>query len=343
MLTPSSAQARRQGPVCVITTETNTTADRLVLALDALGTRVIRFDLADFPRRVVLDAVYRDGRISSTLTARGRTADLDTIRSILWWHPGTPQITDPRLTPEQHRWVTAEAVTGLAGTLAALDCLHVNHPVRTRAAQLKPDVLARAAGCGLAVPDTWIGNSPRGAFRFAAAAPEGVVCKSLTTPTITGPDGAPDPRHGIFFTQRVEATALDSRVSAGAHQLQHRIEKDHEIRAVVVGDELFAARIDAHSPAAREDFRADITSLTYERTTVPGDVHTGILRLMAHYALHYAALDLVVDREGQYWLVDLNPAGQYDWLQKDPPGLAVTDALAHFLTNGAPGPGRGGT
>ncbi|MGW6458366.1 MvdC/MvdD family ATP grasp protein, partial [Streptomyces sp. NPDC055078] len=98
MLTPDAAPAEHLRPVLVITTTADLTADRVVLELDRLDVPVLRFDLADFPGRVSLDATVRDGGgWTGTLSTRGRTVLLEQLAAILWWHPGRPRIDTDHL------------------------------------------------------------------------------------------------------------------------------------------------------------------------------------------------------------------------------------------------------
>ena len=55
------------------------------------------------------------------------------------------------------------------------------------------------------------------------------------------------------------------------HLFQRQVPKDYEVRLTVVDDRLFAARIDADSDAAREDWRADYEALRYS----PWSKHAG--------------------------------------------------------------------
>ncbi|RYJ28816.1 hypothetical protein CU044_2577 [Streptomyces sp. L-9-10] len=128
---------------------------------------------------------------------------------------------------------------------------------------------------------------------------------------------------------------LDDRIAAGAHQLQHAVDKLFEVRLVVVGDQQFAARIDAGSAPARADYRADYDALSYSTVSVPNSVRDGVRRLMAHYNLSYAALDLLVDADGRWLLVDLNPSGQYGWIEQALPELRISAALAALLGTAA--------
>jgi hypothetical protein len=328
-LKPAVTQAGLPRTVCVITRDDNLSADRVVMELEGLGSPVLRFDLADIPGHVSLDACLDDGRWTGALSAHGRrTVALDDIGAILWWHPGSPRITAAGLSEAERQWAERETVAGLAGILTTLDCLHVNHPSNTRAAQLKVDALVQAARSGLRVPPTWVGNAPAGAANFASSSPHGAVCKSLVAPAII--DGG----YRSFYTSCVAPGSIDESIAASGHQLQHAIVKECEVRLIVVGDGMFAARIDAHSESARADFRSDYEALAYAHIEIPETVRTGVTALMDHYGLVYAAIDLLVDPEQRWYLIDLNPAGQYDWLQAELP-LPISAAMAHLLASGA--------
>jgi hypothetical protein len=312
----------------VVTTRQDITADRVLISLYAAGADVLRLDMADWPS-VRLDATCTGAGWTGTLTAPGRTVRLEEIDAVWWWHP-TPAVIHAGRTKAEAQWASQEATAGLAGVLAALDCQHVNHPASTYAAQSKPDVLAQAVRCGLRVPDSWIGNHPPGAHAFATRGASGTVIKSVCQPVVQEDDG----RRSTLYTRTVHADQLDDSVTITAHHLQHRVTKRFEVRLVVAGDEMLAARIDAHSPAARQDFRADYPSLTYSVVDVPEEVRSGVRRLMTHYGLLYAALDLLVTEAGTWWLVDLNPAGQWGWLQEQLPQLDIAGAMARLLTAG---------
>jgi hypothetical protein len=215
--------------------------------------------------------------------------------------------------------------------LSALECRHVNHPAAVFPAQVKADVLVQAVRAGLEVPPTWIGNHLTGARAFTARTGGEAVCKSLTEPGITA-----NGEHAPFFTTPVSAFQLDASLALTAHQLQRRVDKRHEVRLVMAGEEVFAARITAGSPAARRDFRADYASLTYAVEQVPGRIRDGVARLMRHYGLTFAVCDFLVGQDGGWWLVDLNPAGQWAWLEHELPGLEITGALSRLLTVPAP-------
>ncbi|MFD4574985.1 MvdC/MvdD family ATP grasp protein [Streptomyces sp. NPDC058417] len=325
---PVATGASQLGPVCIITGRTDSTADRIILALERKKIPVLRFDLAEFPVSLRLSASVEHGAVTGDIASPGGwRVPLKSIRSILWWHPGMPYIP-PGLPEPERAWARDEATAGLVGILASLDCHQVNHPARSQFAQNKAITLLAAVRSGLRVPRFWIGNSPRGAQEFASSEP--VVCKSLVAPYIEYADG------GVanFFTTPVKPSDLDESISLTAHKLQHEVRKrGGEIRLTVVGDVLFAARITAHSPESRRDFRADYAALSYESVDVPAPIRRGIARLMDRLGLTYAACDLLIDGEGHWWLVDVNTGGQYAWIEERLPDYQISEAIAQLLAH----------
>jgi D-alanine-D-alanine ligase-like ATP-grasp enzyme len=52
---------------------------------------------------------------------------------------------------------------------------------------------------------------------------------------------------------------------------------------------------------------------------------------MKHYGLRFAAIDFVVDVEGQWFFLEINPGGQWAWL--DIAGVAdIASDLARAMT-----------
>ncbi|MGW7572390.1 MvdC/MvdD family ATP grasp protein [Streptomyces sp. NPDC054765] len=307
-----------------MTTRTNPTADRIVQALTHRRTPVIRVDLRDVGGRIQLDAHQNGGGWRGTLTSGPHTVRLESVGAVWWWHPQPVRIPPgPDLSPAEATWASDEATAGLAGVLASLPCLHVNHPTSTHAAQCKPDVLVQAIQHGLASPPTWIGNRLPGAAIFTSRYDD-IVTKSIRSPSIRN-----DESKGFYTTP---AAILDESISRGVHLLQHRVAAEFEVRLTTVGGTQFAIRIDRSTLSPDCDIRADYEDHRYTAISVPAAVSSSVARLMKHYRLHYAAMDLLVTRDGEWQLVDLNPAGQFGRMEDSLPQPAICAALADVLS-----------
>ncbi|MFD8914083.1 RimK domain-containing protein [Streptomyces sp. NPDC059575] len=228
--------------------------------------------------------------------------------------------------PEE-RFAAAQARAGLGGVLSALECRWVNHPTAMARAEYKPVQLAAARACGLAVPPTLLTNTPEAVRHFAAQMDGDIVCKPVASPVLIE-----DGQLKSVYTHRLTADDLADLdgVDTTAHLFQAWVPKAHEVRLTVVGRRMFAAAIHAGSDAAHEDWRSDYGSLSYATTAVPDDVAAGMARLMRRLKLTYGAADFVVGPDGAWTFLEVNPCGQWDWIQAET-GLPIVQALADEL------------
>lgn len=219
----------------------------------------------------------------------------------------------------------------MAGVLCSLDVLWVNYPSRESDA-LKPRQLDVARRCGLRIPQTLVTNSPAGVRDFAAVIGGPLASKNLSAASLI------ESGHlQTAYTRRLEpADLVDlSGVETTAHLFQQFIDdKFFEVRATVVGKQVFAAAIHAKSDAARIDFRADYPSLDYSVIEPPPPVRDGMLAFMRAFDLSFGAFDFAVTTRGEWIMFECNPFGQYGWLE-DTLDLPITSALADLLESGA--------
>lgn len=317
--------------VLVLTQRLDPTADLVIRELRHRGTPVLRCDPGDFPESVGLAArISVTGTVTGTLRVGEREVELSEIASVYHRRP-TPHRTHPRLDRREAHWSAREAAAGFGGVLTALDRPWVNHPDHDRAAAHKPRQLAAAARVGLTVPESLVTNSVGPARGFTGAR-ERTVYKAMTG----GPDaaGAPD-RANALFTTLITADEITAGVARTAHLFQAWADKAYEVRLTVVGRRLFATRIDAHGPRARIDWRSDYRNLSYRAVQTPEDVARAVRRLVSGFRLAYAALDFVVTPDDRWVFLELNPNGQWGWLQLatgQPIAAAIADHLKESST-----------
>lgn len=305
--------------VLVISQEQDLTADRVVLQLHG-RVPVARIDLGDFPTALRMSATTGEDGWRGVISAGPRTIDLADITAVYYRRPSPFRMTGD-MSGAEAEWAVREARHGFGGVLAAINCRWVNNP-HHMAAATKPVQIAAAIGSGLAVPSTLITNDPRHARDFLGDA-EGAVYKTLS--------GSPSTVLGhAIYTQALPRGATLTGVDQTAHLFQEFVPKQYEVRLTVVGERLFAARIDAGSEAARLDWRTDYASLKFTPIDVPDDVAAGVRALMAALRLRFGALDFVVDPSDVWWFLEINPNGQWGWVE-DATGQPIADAIAADL------------
>lgn len=115
------------------------------------------------------------------------------------------------------------------------------------------------------------------------------------------------------------------------HLFQARVDKVADLRVVVVGRQVFAVRIDSDLL----DWRADYNALSYSVVDLPDALVKALLGYLDRLGLASGSFDLAIDREGDFHWLELNPNGQWGWLEKET-GLELAAAFADLLTTGGP-------
>ncbi|WP_424211181.1 ATP-grasp ribosomal peptide maturase [Streptomyces sp. BI20] len=314
-------------PVLVATEADDVTADMVITQLNRLNVPVIRFNPADIEAGgLTVSARYGTrpalevGRVSTP----SRTADLHEVGAVYWRRPVWPNFT--HLAPGDARYAAAQTRYGLGGILHSLDgALWANHPLRNAEADHKPHQLAMAQRLGLRIPSTLITNDPHEAREFIGAH-RSVIHKPLRW-TPYERDGVPV----TSWTKPVTAGEIDTGLRVAPHLFQEQVDKVADLRVLIVGDAVFTVRIT--SPLL--DWRLDYSLLTHTVTSLPRALEAMLRAFLDAFGLVCGSFDLAVGRDGTYWWLELNPNGQWGWLQ-EATGLPMADAFADLLTKGAP-------
>lgn len=114
---------------------------------------------------------------------------------------------------------------------------------------------------------------------------------------------------------------------------QEAVPKACELRLTIVGDRVFAASIDSQSlQRSKIDWRREGLQLLdqWNKYDLPGEVETKLLHLMDRLDLNYGAIEIVVTPDGRYVFLEINPVGEFFWLEIHP-GFAISDAIADVL------------
>lgn len=314
--------------VVVLTQDDDVTADLVVLELGRRDVPVFRFDTAEFPGALAFTGELDGGRYTGGLRSAHHHVDLADIGAVYYRKPTSFRFP-AGMSDAAVAWADTEATMGLGGVLSTLGVTWVSHPHATSRAEYKPLQLIEAHRCRLRTPRTIVTNDPARARQFAESCPAGTVYKVLCVPP-RDPDGV---RRDLFTTPVTVEQAGDPSVAGTAHLFQEQIDKAYEVRLVVVGREVFAARIDAGSDAARVDWRSDADALTYSVIDPPPHVRVASVALTARLGLNFGAFDFAVTPAGKWVFFEVNPNGQWGWIPdiREP----ITHALADLLTQRA--------
>jgi glutathione synthase/RimK-type ligase-like ATP-grasp enzyme len=320
----SPPHARR---VMIVTQEIDPHADLLVMRLLARGHNPIRFHPQSLGSRNRLACKFENATLSTweVNTESGKFSDTD-ICSV--WYRRPHFVRDPSLPEMEAVYIEAETREAVMGAFRVTSALWVNHPDAIRVAESKPFQLRLARETGFSIPRTLITNDPAEARGFYDSCDGAVVFKSLTLAQIGAGEGK-----GIY-TSAVQPRHLEqlNLITLGPCLFQEHIPKAVDLRVTVIGDRLFPVAIYSQDvDVSRVDWRrGDVSRLRHALHKLPPEIEQSCHKLLQRLGLNYGAIDLILTPDGEYIFLEINPSGQFAWLEAVT-GLKLVDSLIDLL------------
>ena len=219
--------------------------------------------------------------------------------------------------------------------MRSLDCLWINPLDAQRQAGFKALQLQKASELGFRIPKTLITNEPAAVLDFFEACHGRMISKTLHGNYFPGGGDT----YYILHTSMVLQEHLQhiERVRATAHLFQEYIEKKIELRCTVIGNTVLTVAIESqHAEDAQVDWRASYQDLRYHVYSLPTPIEELCKRLTQSLNLVYGAIDMIVTPDGEYVFLEINPGGQWEWLQVAT-GLPFAATIADVLVAGKDG------
>jgi glutathione synthase/RimK-type ligase-like ATP-grasp enzyme len=202
-------------------------------------------------------------------------------------------------------------------------------PLAVRQAEQKAFQLKLAGDLGFELPPTLITNRPADLVDFYREHDGLIVSKQAAT-AFPATIGFGMVRFTELVTTRDIAHAQS--ISYCPMIFQAYVPKRVELRITVVGTRVFAAEI--HSQAnnrTRHDWRRyDLDRTPHLPHDLPHDVSAKCVRLVEELGLRYGAIDMIVTPDERYVFVEINPNGQYLWIEHQT-GLPISEAICDLL------------
>lgn len=317
----------------IVSTKVDIATDYVVLQLEELGAKFFRINSEDFPLDAHASFTPTPNPEFRWSNSKDQYIDLRRVQSVWFRRHRLPQM--PAEMDRAHQdYCLRESdwfIKGLVYSLALCngDVRWTNHPERALSAESKIAQLSIAAGLKFQVPETLVSNDPDKIREFYAHNRGEVVAKPLRLGYFDFGD-----RQTCVFTTRVTEDHLndDESLRLAPVIYQALVNKSYDIRLTIVGSKVFAAAIDSQSiPSAVIDWRRSETEdLGHLRHELPSDVETKCLQLMKTLGLSFGALDLILTPQGEYVFLEVNPSGQWVWIE-DRLHLPISRSIAEWL------------
>jgi glutathione synthase/RimK-type ligase-like ATP-grasp enzyme len=319
--------------VLIITNEQDTHASAVIAELNKRKVPVFRFHPLEFPQKYSVSIEVRDGKISGEIANEYRKVALKDICAA--WDRGARRggASGP-IDMGLDEYTRKQSEATLSALYASLQTFWVCNPHQLQRANIKVLQMVEASRAGLKTPATLISNE----LAQTAAFIEGLG----ETPCAIKPVQGAGVKEGESFRMPFTTTLpkgypLDS-VALAPNIFQPYIPKAYELRCVVIGSHIWSFKIDSQAQeSTSNDWRSGDNKLS--SFSLPEQVEAAILRMMKSFGINFASLDMIVTPEGEYVFLDLNPNGQWLWLELEV-GIPLAARMADFLTTYYESPGE---
>ncbi len=318
--------------VLIIThTQDNESIEMVSEAISRRGDVAIRFDTDRFPTEVQLELLYSGDTERLILAQDGARFDLAEVSGV-WYRRLHVGGKIPTQMDEQFRNASIqEARVTIFGLITSLRAFHLDSIPVIRRVENKQLQLQVAREIGLDTPRTLITNQPAAVRAFAKTCETGIITKMMASFAIYDERG----EERVVFTNPVsEADLADlDGLKFCPMTFQELLPKQLELRVTIVGKQVFCASVDSQQlDKAKFDWRKEGIALldAWKPYTLPVEVEAKLLQFMEHFGLHYGAIDIIVTPSGRYVFLEVNPVGEFFWLEKFA-GLPISAAIADML------------
>ena len=315
--------------VLLITNTSDFTCDYVVRSLNNIEADYYRLNTDEIGRAVFFTFDFTHDVFTLNDRPKGLTIDLLTFQSVYFRRPELPKIEEDSLSPDERQFIQLEIRQTLEGLYKILRKAYwISDIDAIRKAENKVYQQLIAKEIGFKIPKGVITNSPDNFYAFVSSGEDGCIIK----PVYSGQIGWPE-MHNVVFTSQLQTKPKPQQIELCPSYLQEQIRKQYDVRVTIVGEEVFAARIDSQSnQETKTDWRVGENILRHEVITLPGTIKSQCLELLRRLGLQFGAIDSIETEEGEYIFLEINPNGQWAWIETQT-GMPISETIAKQLVH----------
>lgn len=203
----------------------------------------------------------------------------------------------------------------------------INNRIATESISKKIVQLQLAQSCGLLIPPTCVTNSLESIDQYLFNDDKPVIHKTLSSFFS---------KEKVVYTTEVSLEEIQNdpdSVTIAPSIYQKRIDKAHELRVTVVGNNIFTAQVNSQEKEeSKLDWRLGNQSALFSEGQLSQKTSQQLLDFHHRAGLIYAAYDFIVAPDNTEIFLECNPNGQWLWLE-DGLGMDISLAIAKELVN----------
>jgi glutathione synthase/RimK-type ligase-like ATP-grasp enzyme len=307
--------------ILIVTHKEDFTADFLINILNQKAIAYYRFNCEDLP--------FVEHSFSSNLQFSATINHISSFSAVWFRRTKLPSLQADGLSEAERNNLLSEYDALLFNLLQTISVKKwLSQPNAIYNAENKLYQLRLAHEIGFTIPETLVTNNKERLLTFSDLCKGDVIIKPLKSGRIK------DLNHQrLIYTNKLQAAHLANidQYDLTPSIFQKRIEKEYELRITVIGNEVFAAKVDSQSdPETIIDWRKK--KLKFAAYKLPPEIADQCRCLTSKLDLSFGAIDMIKSTDGSYYFLEINPNGQWAWVEIDT-GMDISGSIINFLTD----------
>lgn len=200
----------------------------------------------------------------------------------------------------------------------------MNNPIDTFRAENKMLQLKYARDIGFICPNTYLVNSIE---EIEINKNSNYIMKSLDTVLLRNGD-----KEAFVYSNVMTGDELmNSEYQLAPVVIQEYIYPKIDLRVTVVGDDIFAAKIEKNGLGIDGDWRKEKENVEFIEVELPEEIKRKCIQIVSELGLSFGGIDLIL-HNNEYYFVEVNPTGEWAWLVNNA-GLEIDISICDYLQN----------
>ncbi len=313
--------------VLIITNKNDLTSDFIVKRLKEKNLFFYRFNTEEISKSCFLTFDFQKDSFILTDTIICKQFDLKEFTSVYFRRPELPKISIEDASNGEILFLKNEFYYTLEGLYKILkDSYWVNPIFAIREAENKIYQLELAKAIGFTIPDSIITNVYKDSVEFYNRNHADCIVKPIKSGLIED-ESVPK----VVFTNKLRGNLQKGQIEFSPNFFQAHIEKLYDVRVTMVGEKAFAVLIDSqHNNDTLVDWRKGEHVLNHIKIKLPDAILNQCISLLKILNLRFGAIDFILDKNGNYIFLEINPNGQWAWIEKQT-GYKISNEITNLL------------
>ena len=302
--------------ILIITNKDDVTVDFIVRELQARDIQYYRLNTEDIPDKIHVNFDLNQNSYHLVDKIKNVKLNLLNFSSVYYRRPLLSDFDYiDEVSLQELNYLRNEITYILEGIYKVLRNKYwLNDVYSIREAENKIYQLQMAQEVGFRIPISLISNESEQVYNQIRKNNNDCIIKPIKSGNMK------DAKHPkVVFTTKLSDEQIENneRIESFPIFIQENINKQFDLRITVIGNNVYTAQIHSQLDKDSEvDWRKGQQILEHSNHELPNEIVGMCIELTKKMKLNYSAIDMILDKRGNYIFLEINPNGQWAWIEK---------------------------